>query len=87
MIKYLVILLPLYIYANSEDGSVSGKVLGNEVPLIGANVFLEGTTLGSTTDSLGNYVINNIPIGKYIIRADFVGYKTIKKDIYIYERC
>ena len=52
-------------------------------PLIGANVFLEGTTLGSTTDSLGNYVINNIPIGKYIIRADFVGYKTIKKDIYI----
>ena len=82
MIKYLVILLPLYIFANDEDGSVSGKVFGNEVPLIGANVFLEGKTLGSTTDSVGNYVINNIPIGKYMIRADFVGYKTIKKDIY-----
>ena len=83
MIKYLVILLPLYTFANNDEGSVSGTVLGNEVPLIGANVFLEGTTLGSTTDSLGNYSINKIPIGKYIIRADFVGYNTIKKDIYI----
>ena len=83
MIKYLVILLPLYTFANNDEGSVSGTVLGNEVPLIGANVFLEGTTLGSTTDSLGNYFINKIPIGKYIIRADFVGYNTIKKDIYI----
>ena len=83
MIKYLVILLPLYIFANNDEGSVSGTVLGNEVPLIGANVFLEGTTLGSTTDSLGKYFINKIPIGKYIIRADFVGYNTIKKDIYI----
>ena len=27
--------------------------------------------------------INKIPIWKYIIRADFVGYNTIKKDIYI----
>ena len=65
MIKYLVILLPLYLNANNDEGSVSGTVLGNEVPLIGANVFLEGTTLGSTTDSVGNYVINNIPVGKY----------------------
>ena len=83
MIKYLVILLPLCIFANNDEGSVSGTVLGNGVPLIGANVFLEGTTLGSTTDSLGNYFIDKIPIGKYIIRVDFVGYNTIKKDIYI----
>ena len=41
MIKYLVILLPLYIFANNDEGSVSGTVLGNEVPLIGANVSLK----------------------------------------------
>ena len=73
----------MYLNANNDEGSVSGTVLGNEVPLIGANVFLEGTTLGSTTDSLGNYVINNIPVGKYLVRADFVGYKTMKQEIYI----
>ena len=44
MIKYLVILLPLYTFANNDEGSVSGTVLGNEVQIIGANEFLEATT-------------------------------------------
>ena len=83
MIKYLVILLPFFIVAQNDEGSVSGKVLGDKVPLIGANVFLEGTTLGATTDSLGNYIIDNIPIGKYTVRADFLGYTTKKQEIYV----
>ena len=64
-------------------GSISGRVLGDKLPLFGANVFLEETTFGTTTDSLGNYVINNIPVGKYLVRADFVGYETKKQEIYI----
>ncbi len=83
MIKYLVILLPFFIVAQNDEGSVSGKVLGDKVPLIGANVFLEGTTLGATTDSLGNYIIDNIPTGKYTVRADFLGYTTKKQEIYV----
>tara|TARA_Y100001934_G_C12357661_1_gene778958 strand:- start:110 stop:2902 length:2793 start_codon:yes stop_codon:yes gene_type:complete len=83
VIKYLVILLPFFIVAQNDEGSVSGKVLGDKVPLIGANVFLEGTTLGATTDSLGNYIIDNIPTGKYTVRADFLGYTTKKQEIYV----
>ena len=83
MIKYLVILLPFYLVAQDNEGSVSGTVLGDKVPLVGANVFLERTTLGSTTDSLGNYLITGIPVGKYTVRADFLGYTTQKKELYI----
>ena len=72
MIKYLVILLSFCLAADNDEGSISGTVMGDEVPLFGANVFLEGTTLGTTTDSLGNYVITRVPVGKYLIRADFL---------------
>ena len=79
----MVILLPFYLVAQDNEGSVSGTVLGDKVPLVGANVFLERTTLGSTTDSLGNYLITGIPVGKYTVRADFLGYTTQKKELYI----
>ena len=83
MVKYLAVFLPFYLFAQNDEGSVSGTVLGDNVPLVGANVFLEGTTLGATSDSLGNYLITGIPVGKYIVRADFLGYTTQKQELYI----
>ena len=80
MVKYLAVFLPFYLLAQNDEGSVSGTVLGDNVPLGGANVFLEGTTLGATSDSLGNYLITGIPVGKYIVRADFLGYTTQKQE-------
>ena len=75
----LVVTVSTDLYA--ENGSVSGVVYGEEKPLVGANVFLEGTTLGATSDSLGNYLITGIPVGKYIVRADFLGYTTQKQEL------
>lgn len=67
----------------AENGSLSGRVTSDLEGLAGANVFLIGTTLGAVTDSLGNYNIENIPTGKYVIRADYIGYESKEKQIYI----
>ena len=48
----LVVTVSTDLYA--QNGSVSGVVYGEEKPLVGANVFLEGTTMGAT---IGDYVI------------------------------
>ena len=77
----LIVTVSTDLYA--ENGSVSGVVYGEEKPLVGANVFLEGTTMGATSDSFGNYLITGIPVGKYIVRADFLGYTTQKQELYI----
>lgn len=56
--------------------NISGKVLdeaGQE--LIGVNVFLNGTTLGASTDIDGNYRIENIPPGLYDLVFSYVGYQ------------
>ncbi len=45
-------------------------------PLIGANVYLVGTALGSATDLEGVYRIDRVPVGTYILRISYLGYRT-----------
>jgi len=59
-----------------ENGSIFGKVVdastGEE--LIGANILLEGTTIGAATDIEGNYRISNVPPATYKLIASMIGY-------------
>jgi outer membrane receptor for ferrienterochelin and colicin len=58
------------------QGTLSGKITdtkGN--PLIGANVFLQGTALGAATNPSGNYAIDKIPEGDYTLIVSAVGFK------------
>ncbi len=62
----------------SQTSKISGKITDKttDQPLLGANVFLLGTSLGASTDMDGNYIINNIPSGLYTLRVSYIGYKT-----------
>ena len=67
----------------ADEGSISGQVQDLSNPLHGANVFLVGTSMGATTDSLGNYLIDDIPVVKYTLRVDYIGYEPNSLDLYI----
>ncbi|MCU0453338.1 MAG: TonB-dependent receptor [Bacteroidetes bacterium] len=62
--------------AQGQRGKLSGAVMDarTQEPLIGANVFLEGTTLGAATDFEGRYTILNIPPGSYSVIGSMLGY-------------
>ena len=47
-------------------------------PLAGVNVFLEGTPYGAATDQDGEYIILNIPLGNYTLRASYIGYTSYR---------
>ncbi|MDH3251310.1 MAG: TonB-dependent receptor [Ignavibacteria bacterium] len=70
-----LLLLPAMLFAS---GKISGTVTDKETKevLVGANVAIEGTTLGAATDINGEYSILNVPVGVYSIRVTFVGYAT-----------
>jgi len=55
-------------------GSVADSAKGD--PLIGANVYLVGTALGSVTNVEGAYRIVGIPEGSYTLRISYIGYRT-----------
>ena len=77
LILSLLLILPGLILA--QVCKIAGKVVDMETkePLIGANVIIEGTLLGASTDLNGNYVILNVPPGIYTVKASYVGYQTI----------
>ena len=57
------------------SGYVKDKINGD--PLIGANVFIVGTSIGAAADKNGFYEIKNIKEGTYTIKAAYIGYKTV----------
>ncbi len=52
-------------------------------PVMFANVFLEGTTMGASTDVEGLYSIAQVPTGEYTLVATTVGYDTAKVAIMV----
>jgi len=58
-------------------GSVAGRVTnGQGAPLVGAQVFIEGTSLGAVTRDSGQYVISRIPVGTRTVRVRLVGFRS-----------
>ena len=77
-LKTLLILFILSSHLWAKEFVISGFVrdkTSGEV-LIGANVFIDGTSLGSATDQDGFYKITSIQEGSYNIKATYIGYKT-----------
>ena len=69
----------------SQSSNISGIVAdsSNGNVLIGANVIVEGTSLGMATDNAGKYSISNVTPGTYNILVSYIGYETTKKEITI----
>ncbi|MBN2008636.1 TonB-dependent receptor [candidate division KSB1 bacterium] len=62
-------------------GNINGKVIDarTKEPLIGVNVLVLGTDRGAATDFEGNYKIENIPVGTYRLRFDYIGFESLSK--------
>ncbi len=82
---YLTVsLIFLFFYINNlfpaNNASLTGYVLDSqsEEALPGANVYIEGTNFGASTDIHGKYFISNIKPGDYTLVVSYVGYKDKK---------
>ena len=58
---------------------LAGKVTDAKTgePLAGAYLVLAASRTGTATDSNGNYILRNIPVGHSIIEVSFTGFKTV----------
>ena len=62
-------------------GKILGKVttVGSREPVVGANVSIPGSALGSTSDVDGMYFILNLSPGPYSVRVSCLGYESVVK--------
>jgi len=62
--------------ALAAGGTIKGKVAtvsGEGIP--NAQVVVQGTTMGASANAAGEYVINNVPPGTYMVRTQVIGYQ------------
>jgi hypothetical protein len=73
----VLFLLPALVLA--QDGKLRGKVTDKESgdPLIGANITIDGTTLGAAADLNGDYVVLGVPAGVYTVKVSYIGYQPV----------
>ncbi len=73
------LLLPYLAYSQPITQTIRGKVIdkaSNEA-LVGAMIFLPQTSplIGTTTDYQGNFRLEKVPVGRYLLKVRFVGYE------------
>ena len=69
------------LYAQKKNtGRIAGALVDAQSgeALIGANVYLENTTIGAASDLNGNYIINQVPAGSYTLIVSSIGYADTK---------
>jgi len=74
--KITIFLLLQSLTIASVTGKISGIITDSSTgeSLIGANVMLDGTSLGAATDIDGHYNILNVSPGFYALRVEMIGY-------------
>ncbi len=65
----------------AQQGEISGVIADDLTVIPFANVYLEGTTIGTSSDEDGKYSLKNIPEGKYKLRVKVLGYRDFSKTI------
>tara|TARA_Y100000996_G_scaffold23308_1_gene16821 strand:+ start:276 stop:3299 length:3024 start_codon:yes stop_codon:yes gene_type:complete len=77
--KYLIICLILLSFSFSQTtGKISGSIFDSKTnnPIVGANIMLKGTSIGTASDLDGTFYIINLSPGKYTVQFSVIGYET-----------
>ena len=79
VVTSVMLLLPSVAGAQATQtirGQVSDVASGE--PMAGVSIQVEnGTTITTVSDVNGNFVIENVPVGRHAVRATYVGYEPV----------
>jgi TonB-linked SusC/RagA family outer membrane protein len=78
----LALLAPVTLAAQAT-GAVRGEVMDAVTgqPLVGAQVQVVGTRLGSLTNAEGGFLLLNVPVGEQTLRVTFIGYQSADETV------
>lgn len=83
----LLMFMSIFVFGQNENpknGQLQGHVSDGEgKPVEFVSIRLKELNKGTSTNETGEFVINNIAVGRYTLVASFVGFKTLEKKINI----
>ncbi len=81
----IIIFITGFLFALSaqQAGEIAGQVFDTQTNeyLPGANIMLEGTYLGASSDRDGLYRITNVPPGTYQLKTSYLGYQDFSAEV------
>ena len=83
MYNYILVFIALFAFtAYAQNYKVSGNVTSASTgeALVGANVFVVGTTWGAASDEIGNYSVT-VEKGSYTVACSYIGYERVEKEV------
>ncbi len=76
---YLLFFLSLTftLQGQSHTETIRGTVVDSDTgtPLVGASIVLLEPELGTSTDSLGKFQLEKVPVGRYQLQVSYLGYQ------------
>ncbi|MCK6558309.1 TonB-dependent receptor [candidate division KSB1 bacterium] len=71
--------------AAQESAVIAGSVHDRETQagLPGCHLLIEGTALRTLSDARGNFRLQNVPAGRVVLVATFIGYETLRQSLEI----
>ena len=86
MRSLILLLFSSIIVQAQQTFEIKGQITSDNETLPYANIHLEKTIQGTTSDDHGKYFINKVEPGTYQIVASFTGFNTVKKEIKITDK-
>ena len=71
-IVFIILIIPFALESATLRGDVSDWQTRD--PLAAATVSLSSTKFGATTNRSGYFEIDSIPVGQYVVQANYIGY-------------
>lgn len=79
------ILIALLSISLLQAGTIKGLIKDADTgdPLIGANIVLGKTMMGTITDDDGFFILQEVPIGKWQLTASYLGYIDVTQTVIV----
>ncbi|QHT67968.1 TonB-dependent receptor [Rhodocytophaga rosea] len=79
----ILFLTIIFAHAQSTKGIIQGKISAGNQPIPFANITLENTQIGNTSDEKGIFELKNIEVGNYRLLISAVGYELYKANVVV----
>lgn len=76
LLAFMIFFLQLHLLQAATTGKIAGRIIDSETgkSLPGVNIIIEGTVFGAAADAEGRFFILNVPVGRYQLQANAMGY-------------
>ncbi|MCH8557219.1 MAG: TonB-dependent receptor [Balneolia bacterium] len=84
--QYLLLVILLFLFPLTSHGQQTGQISGTVTsesgePLIGVNILIENTSVGTATNINGEFHLEGLQSGSYTLRVSYVGYITSRRSV------